>query len=244
MIDFHSHVLPGIDDGAKSVDDSIALIRMLQSQKITDLVLTPHFYPDRQSADQFLLNRDRSLKRLSEALGEQEEIRLYPGAEVYCSEYLLIAQDLNPLCIKGTRLLLLELPFSRTWSSDVWRIIKKLVESHSITPVIAHVERYPIVQKHPSKLLGGLIDAGCILQVNCDSFVHSSMKNKMLKWLDYGMIHLLGTDCHDIDKRPPLMKDACEIIVRELGERALEKLETNSSRLLSGKPLHGRELFF
>jgi len=244
MIDFHSHVLPGVDDGAKTVADSLALFRMLQSQKITDLVLTPHFYPDQQSVDRFLSNRSQSFERLSEALAGQTEIRLYPGAEVYCSEYLLVSQNLSPLCIKGTSLLLLEMPLSRQWPPDVWLIIKKLVDSHAIVPVIAHAERYPVVQRHPSKVLSQLIDSGCVIQANCDSFVHSAQQNSMLKWLDSGLIHLLGTDCHNVERRPPLMKEACDVITRELGAKALDVLEATGSRLLSGKPLRSRNLFF
>ena len=244
MFDFHSHVLPGIDDGAASVDDSIALIQRLKSQHITDLVLTPHFYPDRQSADQFLSDRNHSYARLLSALDGSESIRFYLGAEVYCSEYLLVAQDLNPLCIEGTRLLLLEMPFSGSWSSDVWRVIEKLLEKHAIIPVIAHAERYQAVQRHPAKILNRLVDSGCVIQANCDSLLSPSLRGEVLKWLDHGLIHLLGTDCHNVEKRPPMMEDACRVIVRELGESALGRLEANGARLLSGKPLHGRDLFF
>lgn len=244
MIDFHSHILHGIDDGAGAIDDSIALVNILQSQNVSDIVLTPHFYPDQQSMERFLKNRNQAFDQLSEAFNMQKEIRFYLGAEVFCSEYLLISKNLEPLCISGTRLLLLEMPFSRKWPSEIWRVIDKLTSADSIIPVIAHAERYPAVQKHPHKILNKLIDAGCVIQINCDSIIDSSMQEKVLTWIYNGKVHLLGTDCHNLDFRTPHMKEACDIIDRELGGEVIAKFEKNASRLLSGKFLRGQNIVF
>ena len=244
MIDFHSHVLPGIDDGAKTVDDSVALVRMLLSQGIAELVLTPHFYPERQSLGQFLSSRDMSFQRLKEGLDMPNGVmRFHLGAEVFCSDYLMVSSDLNPLCIQGTQLLLLEMPFSSRWPSDCWHVIEK-IQKNTITPIIAHAERYPAVLRHPSDMLRRLADMGCVIQLNCDSFTDPALQGKVMKWLDKGLVHLLGTDCHDPKDRPPRMKEAMEVIRHGLGGEMAEKLESNASRLISGKPLRGRDLFF
>ncbi len=242
MIDFHSHVLPGLDDGAKTMEDSLALLHQLHAQQVTDLVLTPHFHPDMQSLDQFLTDRKLSYSRFLETA--DRPMRFFLGAEVYGNEFLLISQQLASLCIRGTNLLLLEMPFSDEWTSDSWRMIRKITDDHAILPVIAHAERYPALRKHPVKLLNRLIDAGCIIQANCDSFVEPAIQDFMLRCLGDGLFHLLGTDCHDIVRRPPRMAEAGEVITRALGVGALERLEANGARLLAGKPLRGQNLFF
>ena len=171
-------------------------------------------------------------------------MRFFLGAEVYGNEFLLISQQLSALCIKGTNLLLLEMPFTEKWTDDSWRMIRKITDAHAILPVIAHAERYPALRKHPVKMLSRLIDAGCVIQANCDSFVEPATRDLMLKCLGDELFHLLGTDCHNILQRPPRMTEACDVITRALGSGAVERLEANGARLLSGKPLHGQNLFF
>ncbi|MHB1484074.1 MAG: tyrosine-protein phosphatase [Saccharofermentanales bacterium] len=246
MIDFHSHILPAVDDGAKSMDDSFALLSELRAQQFTDIVCTPHFYPSQTSIDSFIAKRDhvftqlcehalvQSQKQTCEETLEQARVKVnfYPGAEVYLNEFLLICNDLAPLCIKGTNILLLEMPFSARWPSDYRKIIRKLVERHSITPMIAHAERYPVIMKHGSGVLGELIDSGCVIQANCDSFLDPHIRSKVLKWLDCGMIQVIATDCHDMASRPPHMKQAREVISRELGPDALLNLDHYAARLL------------
>ncbi len=245
MVDFHTHILPAIDDGSKCMDDSNNLLADLESQGIYDVVLTPHFYPDQISADEFISKRDNAIAMLKSNNKLSNKMRLYAGAEVYCNEYLLLANDLTPFCIEGTSLMLLELPFSSKWPNEIWRLIDKLISKHSITPIIAHAERYPAVMKnHPADVLSKLIDQGCIIQCNCSSFLNPEISSKVLRLLDIGLINILGSDCHDVLSRPPLFKRACAVIVSELGKETLEKLNNNATRLISGKPLRSRNLFF
>ena len=224
------------------MEDSLALLHQLQVQQVTDLVLTPHFHSDKKSLDQFLLDRELAFTRFLETA--DTTMRFFLGAEVYGNEFLLISKQIDSLCIRGTNLLLLEMPFTDEWTSDSWRMIRKITDDHAILPVIAHAERYPALRKHPVKLLNRLIDAGCVIQANCDSFVEPATQGLMLRCLGDGLFHLLGTDCHDVHKRPPRMTEACEVITRAWGAGMLDRLEANGARLLSGKPLRGQNLFF
>lgn len=244
MIDFHSHILPALDDGAKSFDDTSALINELYTQRVTGIVCTPHFYPDSIGIDRFLSKRDLALEQVRESFFLRKDIKFYSGAEVYLSEFLSLCKNLHPLCIEGTSILLLEMPFSPRWPSDYGKIIRRLVDYHSIIPMIAHAERYPFVMKHSSGILKELIDSGCIIQANCDSFLDPQLREKVLKWLDNGLIHVLGTDCHSIGARPPHMKQACDVISRELGPGVLENLESYSAGLLDNKKTRNNNLFF
>lgn len=244
MVDFHTHILPNIDDGANSLEESLALIDSLQSQGVTDIVLSPHFYPDQQSCEQFLDSRDESFKILLDNYKSENKVNLFLGAEVYCNEYLLIARNLHPLCIKGTSLMLLELPLSKKLPNEVWNIISKLSSHHGITPVIAHADRYPFVMKSPISTLKKLIEYGCIIQFGCDAFTSKSDLCKILECVDAGKVHVIGSDCHNTRLRPPRYKIACDVISSNLGIDKLTKLESNAKRLLEGKSLKSRNLFF
>lgn len=246
MIDFHTHILPAMDDGAKSVEESLSLVESLHSQQVTEMVCSSHFYSHRYSMEEFLQRRRNSFDLLQKNLEPiyHGEIHLHPGAEVYFSDFLGVCSDLSPLCIGHTSLLLLEMPFQDKWSSDVWKIMEKIISRQSITPVIAHAERYPGLGRHPEATLKQMIDMGCVIQINCDSFLEKQESSRVLQWLDSGLVHLLGTDCHNMDYRPPHMAEACAVISSALGPDVLAKLELNSTRLISGKPLKSRGLMF
>lgn len=244
MIDFHSHILHGIDDGSKSLDESMALVEDLISQRVFDVVCTPHFYPDEISLDEFLLKRDASLEALRNSCAALPDFRLYAGAEVYCSEFLEICHDISPLCIQGTALIMIEMPVTRKWPDEVWRILDIIINKHGLQIIIAHAERYPQVIKHPKSTFKKLIDLGCMIQVNCDAFIDKSSQSRVLKWLDKGFVHLLGTDCHNTTTRPPRMDKALEVITDQCGEGVALTLQNNAQKLLSGEPLKGSNLIF
>lgn len=243
MIDFHSHILHSIDDGAKSLDESLELVGDFMNQGVFNVVCTPHFYPDSISLEEFLAKRNASFRSLRDRCAEFTDFHLYSGAEVYCNEFLGICQDLTPLCIQGTGLIMVEMPFAMKWSSQVWSILEKVIDRHSLTIIIAHAERYPAVLRHPFTMLEKLTDMGCIIQVNTDSFIEKDTSSTVLKWLDKGLIHILGTDSHGHENRPPRMDKACSIITSAFGETAVEKLQSNARKLLSGKQLHGNNVF-
>ena len=115
MIDFHSHVLPKLDDGSRSTKESIDMMRRAVSQGITAMVATPHFYADRETPKEFLKRREESWKRLREACEEEDGLlSLYSGAEVRMFPGVAGMEELPELAIKGTSYILLEMPF------EVW----------------------------------------------------------------------------------------------------------------------------
>lgn len=110
MIDFHTHILPGMDDGSKSVEESIWLLQEETRQGVDTVMLTPHYYADENSPVDFLRRRYAAWKRLSEAwCREFPKVRL--GAEVQYFEGICGIEDIRHLRIVGTNFLLLEMPF-------------------------------------------------------------------------------------------------------------------------------------
>jgi len=230
MIDFHSHILPNIDDGSKSVSESIELLRMLSQQGISAVAATPHFTPTRHNPRQFLEERQLSFERLkSELEPSLPAIRL--GAEVFYYRGIRHMQELPSLCLEGTRLLLLEMPTS-TWNDYAIREILELSCSGEIIVVLAHIERYLQYQK--SEVWRRLLENDVLMQVNASFFLNFGTKRKALKMLKNGEIHFLGSDCHSIKSRPPKMGEAIEVIRQKFGDDFMEYFEAHSESFLEG----------
>lgn len=223
MTDLHTHILPGMDDGARDVHMSISMLRMEREQGVDTVVLTPHFYGDREAANQFLQRRSQSFAQLSGALErEQEEFpRLVLGAEVAWRSDLVECEQLFELCIGQTQNLLLELPFT-VWTDQMFDQIYDFMGRTGITPVIAHLDRYLGFQK-PGHIRE-VLDLGVPVQISAEILLHPLARRRALKLLRHDQAHLLVTDCHDTNDRAPNLRAGMEIVRRKLGDQRAEEL--------------------
>lgn len=228
MIDLHTHILCGVDDGAKNVEESLQLLRMEQEQGVGTVVLTPHFYRTRQEPEQFLAVRDAAMDTLLSAVEGQELPRLVLGAEVAWWPNMAHWDGLERLCIAGTRTMLLELPFSR-WSSDLCHQLYDLVNRTGITPVLAHLERYLSCQDRG--LVREILSLGMPVQITARELLHLTTRGSALKALrSWG--HVLATDCHDCRVRKPDLGDAMAMVEKKLGRDAAASLQKTAQSLL------------
>lgn len=225
VVDFHSHVLPKIDDGSKSVEESLQMLEASSSQGITYMAATPHFYPAEISPKQFLDRRKRAAERLR-AVWRPEFPKLLLGAEVYFFDGISRAEEVEALRMEGTSLLLLEMPF-HAWSDRMVAEVKALHNCSGCTVVLAHIERYLRLQK--GTVWDELLEAGILMQSNASFFLHWSTKRKAVHMLDAGRIHLLGSDCHNMAERAPHMGEALAVI----GEQRVQALERRCRDLLA-----------
>lgn len=214
MIDFHSHVLPCIDDGSKSVSESLEMLKMLSEQGITKVVATPHFYANRNSVDEFTEKRRQAYNNLCNDLtADMPDILL--GAEVKYYEGISRLNGLSRLCIEGTKLLLLEMSMKK-WTEYTLRELSELAASSKIKIVLAHIERYLRFQQRD--LIYNLVANGILIQANAEFFLNMGSRHKALKMLSNNLIHFIGSDCHDLVYRPPRIGDAYSLIKHKLGE--------------------------
>lgn len=234
LTETHCHILPKIDDGSKSVEMSIEMINMLKAQGAEAIILTPHYYSDSISLEDFLARRDRSFNMLKESLPKGSP-SLYLGAEVYMSSYLFNYENLDRLCVGNSRYMLVEHRFSCDFGKDTFDRLTNLYYDYQIKPILAHIERYDALMSD-KELLKDYIDMGCLTQVNINAFVNSTrkQKKKLFKYLEYGLIHLIGSDCHNLDRRPPNYQDGINEIVKKYGTQPIEEFEKNAKRLLEG----------
>ena len=222
MTDLHTHILPGMDDGAKTPEESLQMLRMERDQGVDTVVLTPHFYRDRERPEQFLARRRASAEALRDALMAlpEEEIRTMPrlilGAEVAWVPNLPDMPELYRMCMGRSKCLLLELPFS-AWSDPLFRQLRELMDRTGITPVIAHVERYLSYQK-PERVRE-LLDLDVLVQVSAAPLLHPLRRGKVLGLLRERHAQFVASARHDTVSRPPDLGPAAEVLARKLGEK-------------------------
>ena len=233
MLDIHTHILPGMDDGSKNVQQSLAMLHKEASQGVDRVVLSSHFYPDRESPEMFLRRRQKALAVLREGTANVKALpEMIPGAEVAFFTGISRTDSIEGLCIDGTRAMLIEMPFCR-WNRNILDEVSLIKDYRGIRPIIAHVERY--MQYQPLGTIGDLCDSGIWIQTNASFFQNWRTSWLAIRMLKKGMIHFIGSDCHDIERRPPSMDDAIDEISIRLGEQALMHLERMERLLLEGE---------
>ena len=229
MIDWHSHVLPLMDDGSKSVEETLLLLKMQAEQGAKSVIATPHFYANDESVDSFLERREKSYELIKGSLSDALP-KVLLGAEVAYYSGISRMEGLSKLCIEGTKLLLLEMPFSK-WTDYVINEIYELASQGSVVVILAHIERYLGLQS--IKVFEDLLDYGVIMQVNASFFCRFSTKRTAIKLLRRGTVKLVGSDAHNLLTRPPRLVDAYKKIEKNLGKDFIWDMDEYGNYLLT-----------
>lgn len=235
MTDFHTHILPGMDDGAKNVETSLEMLRMERDQGVDTVVLTPHFYGKRERADHFLKRREHAAHELFDAIDalpqdERESLpRLLLGAEVAWVPNLPDIEELPQLKMGDGRYMLLELPFS-PWNDSMIRQIYDLMGRTGLTPVIAHLERY--IKDQRREYFDEILSLGVPIQLSSDPLLHTFSRGKILKMLKNGQGNLLASDCHDTTERAPNLALGVKVAAQKLGEKTAGSIVRRGDSLI------------
>lgn len=231
LFDFHSHILPAMDDGSRSVEQSIAMLRAEAEQGVRVVAATPHFYPHREDPAAFLERRARAEETLRAAMAEQEGLpRVVVGAEVYAFEGMSDCEDLARLTMAGGEALLVEMPMT-AWSDRLLAELAHIHEKQGLTPIVAHLDRY-IHRFNARRMLARLAELPVFIQVNAAFFTERSTRRLALDLLCSNRIHLLGSDCHDLEKRPPNLAHAARWIADKADPSWISWIYQNSVELL------------
>lgn len=232
ITDLHCHILPGIDDGASDLDAAVALLKEQKVQGVTQIVFTPHFWSWQKNVKQFCKDRYDACVRLAPFL-EEMGIEWGAGAEVRLTPEIL-AMDLRYLNIVNTQYFLLEWPF--TQFPLFGREVVDRIEELGYVPVFAHIERYDYFWSQPDQL-DEYIDEGVIMQVNPGILLNSATRKKALKMIKDGYVHVLSSDAHSMEKRPPHLKLAYEVVEKGLGRKTADQLRRNADMIFHGKSI-------
>lgn len=241
--DLHSHFLPGMDDGCKTPEESIALLTEHYRQGCRGVVSTSHYYAQ-ESIDRFLQRREQAAARLLKALNSrmqalrQEGQRLTPdtlhipaitfGAEVAYRDTLVKDADLEKLCFGKSRYLLLEMPFE-PWTDRTLRGVEEIENSWGIKSIIAHIERYRGFAD--DAYIEALMDMDVVVQLNAGNFARRKTARNAVKLIKNGRIQALATDSHNIERRPPNMIWAIEALQKKGMADALSAILDNNRQI-------------
>lgn len=228
MIDLHSHILPGMDDGSKDAEMSRQLLSLLRQQGVHTVAATPHFYATQDTPENFLRRRAEAVSRMGSAPADAPRILL--GAEVAYFDGMSRTKALDRLQLGDSGLLLVEMPFG-SWTQRMIREICQLTDLTGLTPVLAHVNRYRRADQLP-KYRKELLNQGVLFQCNAEAFLSMKERGWALKLLRRRQIHFLGSDTHNLTTRAPQLGSAAEVIARKLGGETLAELTAFSAEML------------
>lgn len=228
IIDFHSHIIPRIDDGSRSVEMSREMLVDIKNQGIDTVVATPHFYANRDRINSFLERREKSFDDIKE-LGELHSIEVLLGAEVAYFDGISKAEDVKKLTLKDN-ILLLEMPFD-VWSDSIIREVEYLVHRDKFSVIIAHLDRYLKISGNKN-YIKKLLKIPLTVQINSGALLDWKKRKKAFEILKSVPHCVLGSDCHNTTTRKPNLQAGREIILKKLGKDILDKIDQTGNNLL------------
>lgn len=238
MVDLHSHILFGIDDGPKTYEESVRLIEMEIDNCVDTVALTPHFCIGHGNPEEFLEERDKLTTDLISSISASGlRMTLIQAAEVRLSPELIGLSSIKSFCYAGEGYMLVELPLEYYY--DWIPIVLYELRLYGITPVLAHVERYSYFYEN-SKLLADLVSAGCMAQVNAGSLVDGSRSKQRFVFsiIQKHLVQVMATDAHSVEQRPPKLEQAMGIVVKKFGIGMAQYFDGNSKRIAAAaKPV-------
>lgn len=230
MIDMHAHIIPGVDDGSGSVEETFNMIKEAKKVGFTDVFLTSHFLKHYYEPDakELLFWKEK----LQEILNNQNlDINLHSGMEIYISNIMEdLIKEKKLLTLGNSRYMLIELPLSTT--VNYLDYVLYFLQSISIIPIIAHPERYKCVQENPD-LISTYIDKGALIQCNYGSILElygSNAKKVMKILLKKEQVHFLGSDCHKQKSIYTLIPEAVKKIKKITGDNYFYNLSIKNPK--------------
>ena len=236
MIDFHSHILPNIDDGSRSIEETFNLIKEAKNVGFDAIISTSHYMENYYETD--TPEREVWINAIYENLQAKNiDIKLYLGNEIYLSENIIkLLEEGKASTINDTSYVLFEMPLNIE-PMNLYDMVYEMMQ-YKLVPILAHPERYSFVQKDP-ELIYDLIQKGVLMQGNYGSIIGQYGEKAQIiikKFLKNNMIHFLGTDVHRQNAIYPRIPECLSEINSLIGEEKLEELSTtNPSLVLKNK---------
>nr|MBO2506994.1 capsular biosynthesis protein [Bacilli bacterium] len=237
MVDIHSHILYGVDDGPKDIEESMEMLEAAVTEGITDIISTSH-----ASHPQFDVPADVVIEQIQELQMKLDErqvpLTIHIGHEVRISEKIVERCISNQVhLLANSNYLLLELP-----SSGIPLYTKNMIHEllrHDITPIIAHPERNKAIAEKPERL-ERLIREGALAQITAGSlagFFGKKTQQLSLDLVRANLVHTYGSDAHHVTSRPFLFNEGLAVLEKKKEHDAIDLLLENNARILSNEPL-------
>jgi protein-tyrosine phosphatase len=233
MIDFHSHILPGVDDGSRDIEESIAMIKEAKKAGFDKIILTSHYIEDYYKSS--VAERKEILEKLKKRVAEEKiDIELCLGNELFITSNVLDLLKKGEICTQCfSRYVLFELPFNNK-PLNVLEVINN-IKRQGMIPVLAHPERYSYFYKNPEEY-NELSQEGVLFQVNFGSLLgqYGSRAEIIARYLiECNMVYFFGSDVHRPNSIYPRIHEAIDIIEDLIGkEKTIELTDINPKLVL------------
>lgn len=228
--DIHSHILHNIDDGAKNIDTSLSLLKESARQGISNIILTPHFYPLDVNLEAYTAKAEENFTQLKETLENENLPNIYLGYEVLYYAGIGRAEALKQLTLNRSKYILIEPEYDR-FDTSIQRDLFRMCENELI-PIIAHIERFYKFRGY-KKFLKFVKENNILTQVNATSYFNKKYDEILSILMAEDMVTVVASDAHSTYTRPPLIAPALNKIKKHFGEGYAQKLIQNSQNLLS-----------
>lgn len=230
--DIHTHILPGVDDGSSDMKETINMLNMAYQQGIRTIIATPHYKAGRSNrpVEELYKLRDEVDKQAKKI---DSNFTILLGNELFYTESII--EDLShkkALTLNGTNYVLVEFEFGETFKA-IYRGLGNLIRSGYI-PILAHVERYKSINKNID-LINEISELGCYIQMNCNSLkggLFNTQAATNMKLVNCGLIHFLGSDCHNEKVRIPIMKSVIETLYKKCDKEIVDSIVLDNPLIL------------
>lgn len=237
-IDIHSHIIPGVDDGSQDMEQSIRMLRKAADEGIRQIILTPHNKAEHRNVS--VAGIMRRVSELQEVVdGSGIPITLYTGNEIFYRDGVVDLLEEGKICtLAGSSYVLVEFQPMEQFSYIRSAIYE--LAGNGYIPVLAHTERYQSMICD-SKNVAYAIDRGALIQVNASSVTGGmgyKVKQAVKKLLKEKLVHFVGTDAHDSEKRSPQMAECARYLAKKYGEDyAVKLLHDNADCIIRGESI-------
>ena len=232
MIDFHSHILPNIDDGSRSVQETFEMIKEAEKVGFDTIISTSHYIEGYYESS--VAERQEIVNAINKKLEEdQHDTRIKLGNEIYFSDNIISLLEQNKATtVENTRYVLFELPLDMQ-PMNIYDFVYELLQDKK-KPILAHPERYSYFQKNPSTITD-LIEKGVLMQVNYGSIIGWYNEKAQIiakKLLENNMVHFLGSDAHRENTIYPRIPEILDKLENIIGKEKIEELTEENPRLV------------
>lgn len=227
IIDFHSHVLRGVDHGCVNTEQSVAQFNLMSRFGTEKIVATSHFSPEINSVEGFRSRVDSAVRAITNTELALPEIDLCLGAEVLVCDGLENLEGLDRLCIRGTNTLLLELPFGINLNRSIVGVVEQIID-RGYTVVLAHIDRY---LESNERGINSLLAAGAVAQVNAMSMFSFGIRRRVMPYIESDHVCALGSDLHKVDTS---LYKKFSLLKKKIGSDNFEAIMKRTEKLLEG----------
>ena len=249
IIDFHSHFLPGIDDGSKDTEMSLSMLSQMRASGVDVVIATSHFYASKESIEAFLVRRNKAFENLKTAAGVDfsRETEEYPqillGAEVAFYYGMSATEDLEKLAFgkaganeftvatksAAGSTLLIEMPF-KPWGEFEYNTLSSLIYGRGFKVILAHYERYDYMQN--KEIAAKILDLPLYVQINAETLLPRLGSRKYINMFKDGRAHLLGSDSHNLTSRKPNLMEGRQALLTKIGKERLDAIDLVGEELI------------